>query len=343
MRRDELLHGAGPFVAAPMAGGASSPRLVAAVAAAGGFPFLAAGYRTTQGLQADVAALRATGCDAFGVNLFAPAPVPVDPDAFRAYAARLQPDAARYGLDLTDAPLVEDDDGWQDTVRLLVDDPVPVVSVTFGVPPAADLLALQRAGSRVLLTVTSVEEARAAAAAGADGLVVQGVAAGGHSGRHDPRSTPEVLSTAELTRRVVRATGLPVVAAGGVDGPRAFAELLRAGAVGVAVGTLLLRTDESGASQVHRDALVDPRATTTVTSAFTGRPARALVNRFVRRHDRAAPLGYPAVHHLTRELRRRAAAAGEPGDVHLWAGTGHRAAPSGPAADVVAWLTGAAG
>ena len=107
----------------------------------------------------------------------------------------------------------------------------------------------------------------------------------------------------------------------------------------MAVGTLLLCTDESGASRTHRDALADPGFPgTVVTRAFTGRPARALRNRFVDEHDATAPAGYPAIHHLTRRLRQAAAAAGDPHGVHLWAGTGFRSATTGPARDVIGRL-----
>lgn len=341
-RVSELLRGSRSFVAAPMAGGVTTPLLAAGVAAAGGLPFLAAGYRTAEALRAEVVALRSTGRP-FGVNLFAPTVVPIDPDAFRRYADALQPDADRYGLDLSTVALREDDDGWRDKVDLLLADPVLVMSVTFGIPPQQDVDALKRVGTAVLITVTTLAEARAAAAAGADALVVQGRGAGAHSGTHDPTAPAETLDLADLTRRVVEVTGLPVVAAGGVDRPESFARLLAAGADAVAVGTLLLRTDESGASRTHRDALVDPAfQEAVVTSAFTGRPARALRNRFTDRHGPHAPLGYPAVHHLTKDLRRAAAARGEPHDLHLWAGAGHRHARTGPAAEVVRWLTSSA-
>lgn len=337
----DLICGSLPFVAAPMAGGATTPLLAAAVAEAGGFPFLAAGYKTAESVRSETAALRSTGRP-FGVNLFAPAIVPIHPDDFRKYAVAVQPDADRYQLDLSTISLREDDDGWRDKIQLLTAEPVPVVSVTFGLPPAADLRVLQRVGSLVLIIVTTVQEACAAAAAGADGLVVQGSAAGGHSGTHDPTTPVEPVDLVVLTRSVVEMTGLPVMAAGGVDGPATFAHLLSAGATAVAVGTLLLRTDESGACATHRNSLVAPEFTDTiVTRAFTGRPARALRNRFIDRHERQAPLGYPAVHHLTKDLRRAAGLCGNPHDLHLWAGTGHRHARTGPAADVVRWLTGA--
>lgn len=338
MASPDLLGTALPLAAAPMAGGPTTPALATAVSGAGAFAFLAGGYRTPEALAEDITRAR-RGAAAFGVNLFAPTPVPITEADFRRYAREVQPDADRHGLDLSHAPLVEDDDRWHDKLDLLLADPVPVVSVTFGLPKAAEVTALRRTGSRVLVTVTSVPEARAAADVGADGLVVQGSRAGGHSGRHDARRAVPDVPTADLVRAVV-AVGLPVVSAGGVDGPEAVAALLHAGATAVAVGTLLVRTDESGASQAYKDALADPAfPDTVVTSAFTGRPARSLRNDFVRQHDATAPTGYPAVHHLTRDLRRAAAAAGDPHRLHLWAGTGYRRARTGPAAAVVEWLT----
>jgi len=335
----DLLGTALPLVAAPMAGGPSTVQLARAVGGAGAFPFLAGAYRAPDALAGDVAEVRSTGRP-FGVNLFAPHEARVDEAALRRYARELQPLADRYGLDLSQAPLVEDDDGWQDKLDVLLADPVPVVSVTFGLPRPAEVAALRRAGSAVLVTVTTVDEARAAVAVGADALVAQGSSAGGHSGTHDASREITPMSTAELVRGVVAQTHLPVVAAGGVDGPASVAALLRAGASAVAVGTLLLRTDESGASQTHRDALADPAyADTVVTRAFTGRPARSLRNAFTERYGATAPTGFPAVHHLTRRLRSAAAAAGDASSLHLWAGTGFRSAAPGPAAAVVEDLT----
>ena len=335
MPPSDLLGTALPVGAAPMAGGPTTGRLATAVAGAGGFAFLAGAYRTPDALAAEIAQVRATGAP-FGVNLFAPSVARVDEAELRRYGRALQPLADRYGIDLSSAPVVEDDDGWHDKLDLLLADPVPVVSVTFGLPAPGEVAALRRADTRVLITVTTVDEARAAVAVGADGLVAQGSSAGGHSGTHDALREITPMRTADLVAAVVAATGLPVVAAGGVDGTASAAALLRAGASSVAVGTLLLRTDESGASQPHKDALVDPaHAGTVVTRAFTGRPARSLRNAFADRYDAIAPTGFPAVHHLTRPLRAAAAAAGDTSSFHLWAGTGHRSARTGPAAAVV--------
>ncbi|WP_307812818.1 nitronate monooxygenase [Micromonospora coerulea] len=328
-----------PVVAAPMAGGPTTTRLVAAVGSAGGFAFLAAGYQPPEAVAAEIATARATGLP-FGVNVFVPTPVPVDDAAFRRYAARIADEGRPYGLDLTAAPRTEDDDHWAEKIALLVRDPVPVVSFTFGLPPATVLRDLRRAGSRVLVTVTDPAEAAAAAELGADGLVAQSGHAGGHYGTFTPGSPTPVRPLAELVGPVVARTGLPVLAAGGVAGAADVRAALAAGAIGVLVGTLLLRADESSTSPTHRAALTDPRRDrTVVTRAFTGRPARGLRNDFIDRYEADAPLGYPALHHLTRPLRRAAAQAGDADRVHLWAGTGWRAARAAPAAEILAELT----
>lgn len=323
-----------PVVAAPMAGGPSTVALASAVTDAGGFAFLPAGYLPADGFAAVLTEARAAGRP-FGVNLFVPQPGALPVEAYDGYRAELADEAAALGVDLPAEPR-HDDDAWPAKLDLLVADPVPFVSLTFGLPPHADIARLRAAGSRVLATVTTADEARAAEEAGVDGLVVQGAAAGGHSGTFDPRRPIGLEPTADVVRAVRAVTALPVVAGGGVDGPEAVTALLAAGAEAVAVGTLLLRATEAGTTPTHRAALADPAFTgTVVTHAFTGRPARALRNEFVERHGASAPYGYPELHHLTRDLRRAAAAAGDPHRLHLWAGTGWRAARERPAGEIV--------
>jgi nitronate monooxygenase len=316
---------------------------VNAVADAGGFAFLAGGYKTPEAMQTEINAVR--GTESFGVNLFVPqrdetgALLAADPVAFAAYADALVEEAAAFGLTLATEP-VSDDDSWQDKLDVLIADPVPVVSLTFGLPASSEIAALQRAGSQVLASVTNAAEAGEAAAAGVDGLVVQGPRAGGHSATFDPARKLGSEVTLDVLPAVRATTSLPLIATGGVDGPRMVAQLMRAGAQGVAVGTLLLAADEAGTSPVHRAALSDARFTeTVVTTAFTGRPARALRNDFIDRYAAVAPLGYPAIHHLTRQLRQLAAKNGDPHLVHLWAGTGHRNIVPGPAATIVDHLS----
>ena len=178
-----------PVFAAPMAGGPTTTGLVRAAAAAGGLGFLAAGYQTPAALAADIGSL-ARSSTPFGVNLFVPNPVPVDPAAYRRYAVAIAAEAARYGVVLPGETPIEDDDHWAAKIDVLRTNPVPMVSFTFGLPGAADLAALRATGALLVQTVTSVEEARAAVDAGLDVVALQGSAAGGHYGTWSPGAAP---------------------------------------------------------------------------------------------------------------------------------------------------------
>ncbi|MCB5273264.1 putative monooxygenase [Arthrobacter sp. SO5] len=339
------------IIAAPMAGGTSTPGFVSAVHDAGALGFLAAGYKSVEAMQAEISSARAAGAR-FGMNLFVPDPVQLRPSAalqaeLEEYRSRLQPDARRYGVELP-RPRLDDDDHWQGKIDALLADPVELVSFAFGLPGADLVRRLRRAGSVVLATVTSEAEAQQAAGQGVTALVVQHASAGGHSAAFQPGTDGSGVgrrggrpdTTAELVARVRSAVGLPVIAAGGVMDRAGVEAVLAAGAEAAQMGTAFLRTAESGARQLHKDALASPRYTgTTLTAAFTGRRARALVNEFVLDHP-GAPEAYPAVHHLTAPLRAAAAAAGDPERLNLWAGTGWQQAQAGPVAEVVARLLG---
>jgi NAD(P)H-dependent flavin oxidoreductase YrpB (nitropropane dioxygenase family) len=247
-----------PIIAAPMAGGPTTPALVVAAARAGGLGFLAGGYQTADALARQIDAVR-QDTSVFGVNLFAPNPLPVDSVEYARYRKEIQVDADRFGVSLPERP-IEDDDLWRDKIDVLLDSPAPVVSFTFG---------------------------------------------------------------------------LPKVAAGGLVDPDQVAAVIKCCAQAVMVGTALLLAPESGTSAAHRNALSNSDCDTVVTRAFTGRPARALPNAFLKAHNENAPLGYPAVHHLTRPIRR----AGDPDYVNLWAGTGYRSAVELPAAQIMRDLT----
>ncbi|HWE54918.1 MAG TPA: nitronate monooxygenase [Acidimicrobiales bacterium] len=320
---------ANPVLAAPMAGGPTTPELVTSAAAAGSLGFLAGGYKTPGLLAEQIAAVRAvTGT--FGVNLFAPNPLPVDRDAYRDYVAHIRPEAARYGLDVSDNDPWEDDDSWSDKIDLLLSDPVPVVSFTFGIPDLAVIGALRRVGTVTVQTVTTPEEALEAVAAGADMLAVQSFEAGGHSGTLHPDRPLGNLGLADLVKQVAAVVDRPLIGAGGLVDPESVSDVLAAGATAVAVGTALLRAPEAGTSGTYRAALAGANRPTVVIRAFTGRPARGIPNAFTDSHNDLAPLGYPALHHLTSPIRRAAAAAGDADRINLWAGTGYRSAGQEP-------------
>jgi nitronate monooxygenase len=323
-----------PVIAAPMAGGPGKPAMVIAAAEAGALGFLAAGYKNVEAVRAEIETVRAAGIP-FGINVFAPNPVPIDRAAYREYAQLMQREADRFGLTLPDEP-IDDDDSFAAKIDLLLAEPVPVVSFTFGMPEPAIIRRLQAVGTLVVQTVTSADEAQHAEEGGADLLAVQSAAAGGHSGTWTPQHPARPASLPDTVEQVLGRVKLPIIAAGGVATPDGVAEALAAGADAVAVGTVLLLAVESGASPTHQAAIADPaRTETVVTRAFTGRAARGLRNTFIDTYESRAPFGYPAIHHLTSPLRKAAAAAGEPGLVHLWAGTGFRQATNEPTAVIL--------
>ncbi|MGX4656887.1 nitronate monooxygenase [Micromonospora sp. SCSIO 07396] len=314
-----------PIVAAPMAGGASTPALVGEVSAAGGLGFLAAGYRSPADLRADLVQVRARTGALFGVNVFVPATSATDPVALDRYRLALAGEAQRYGVTLGDPP-VGDTDGWEEKLALLVEERVPLVSFTFGCPSPSVVDRFHEVGTAVVGTVTSADEARVCSRAGVDVLVVQGPEAGGHRASFTPEpSQGNGVGLLPLLAEVRDAVDLDLIAAGGIMDGGAVAAVLAAGAGAAQLGTAFLRTPESGAHPRHQAALVDPRfSSTSVTLAFSGRPARGLTNRFIREYGNTAPSAYPQVHHLTVPIRKAAAAAGDPDGMALWAGQGHR-------------------
>ena len=202
-----------PIVVAPMAGGPSTPALVTAAAAAGAVGFLAAGYKSPSAVAQEIAELRASRLP-FGLNIFVPSPPLADVTPLEEYRQALHSEAQRYGIELPPLRL-DDDDDFAAKVTIAVGAAVPLVSFTFGVPPAAVVTALRRAGSTVLVTVTNAAEARRAGAAGPDALIAQAGSAGGHSATTAPVGYDGSSTAPEVVRDVVAAVDLPVVAAGG--------------------------------------------------------------------------------------------------------------------------------
>ncbi|MET9164584.1 nitronate monooxygenase [Streptomyces cellulosae] len=326
-----------PIVQAPMAGGVSVPQLAAAVSDAGGLGFLAAGYKTADGMYQEIKQLRGLTSRPFGVNLFLPQPETADPAAVDVYAHQLAGEASWYETELGD-PESGRDDGYDAKLAVLLDNPVPVVSFHFGVPAREVIDSLHRVGTLTFVTATTAEEARAVERAGADVVIAQGVEAGGHQGTH--RDLPETdgggIGLLSLVAQVRESVGIPIVAAGGIMRGAQIAAVLAAGASAAQLGTAFVAAHESGAHALHKQALTNPLfVRTELTRAFSGRPARALVNRFVREHGPYAPAAYPEVHHLTAPLRKAAAKAGDAQGLALWAGQGHRMARELPAGQLV--------
>jgi nitronate monooxygenase len=323
-----------PLVVAPMAGGPTTPALVIAAAEAGAVGFLAGGYKTADDMASEIARVRSATSEAFGVNLFVPGQATPEPLALSAYVALLEEEARDLGAEL--GVPVWDDDAYGSKLEVLLADPPPLVSFTFGCPGIDAVKALQAAEALVVITVTTPEEAVLAEQAGADCLCVQGAEAGAHRGSFaNYPGTAADYPLAALLAQVGESSDLPLIAAGGIGGPDGVAAALAAGATWAQLGTAFLRCTESGAHPLYKAALADPRfSSTAVTRAFSGRRARSLVNDFVRAHE-GAPAAYPEVNNATRPFRAAAQAAGDVQRMSLYAGEAFRAAEQRSAAEII--------
>jgi nitronate monooxygenase len=198
----------------------------------------------------------------------------------------------------------------------------PVVSFHFGLPSAELLARVRRWGARILSSATPVDEARWLEAHGVDAVIAQGLEAGGHRGMFLSADLETQVGTFALVPQIVKAVNVPVIAAGGIcdaDGVRAALAL---GAAGVQVGTAYLLCPEATTGPLHRAALKGAAAPTALTNLFTGRPARAIMNRLMRDLGpiSAAAPAFPLAASAVALLRAKAEALGRSDFSPLWAG-----------------------
>jgi nitronate monooxygenase len=318
-----------------MAGGPSTPALASAVCEAGGLGQLAGQYLPLDKLRGEIREVRARTTKPFAVNLFADDGAQATREQIEAASRALDKYRAQFGIagggeGPRAIPLAE-------SFAVLLEEGVAAFSFTFGIPPAEMLHACRERGIAILGTATSVAEARALEAAGADFVFAQGSEAGGHRGTFDRDAAPPLVGTMALVPQIASAVRIPVVAAGGIMDGRGIAAALALGASGASLGTAFLRCPEAGTSPAYRAALKEARDDSTVlTRAFSGRWARGLENRFTREMRDAPIAPYPAQNSLTRELRQAAARAQDAGLLSLWAGQGAALAVELPAGELVA-------
>jgi nitronate monooxygenase len=312
-----------PLLQAPMAG-AQGSALALAVCRAGGLGALPAALLTPEALRAELATLRAQTDQPFNVNFFCH--TPPGPDAAReaAWRAVLAPYYAEFGID---AATIAGGPGRRpfsaEVADIVAEFRPRVVSFHFGLPAPELLARVKGWGAVVLSTATTVEEARWLEAHGADAVIAQGLEAGGHRGHFLSDDLSRQAGTFALLPQVVQAVKLPVIAAGGIADAAGVAAAMALGAAGVQVGTAYLCCPEAGTSALHRAALLGEAARhTALTTLFSGRPARGIVNRVMRELG-AMPAGVPAFPLATAAIAPLRAAAEKQGCTDftpLWAG-----------------------
>lgn len=340
-RLTESLKLAHPILQAPLAGGGDTPELVAAVSNAGALGFIGAAYLTPEQIAATAAAVRAQTSRPFGINLFAPLP-PSEPQGRpEAMLARLAPYFTELGLPNPSMPKATGDIYGQQFGAAL-ESGASVFSFTFGELPALDVQAIKAHKMFLIGTATTVEEAVALEKSGVDAVVTQGSEAGGHRGTFQRGFASGMIGLIALVPQVVDAVSIPVIASGGIMDGRGVVAALALGASAVQMGTAFLTCHEAGIPPVYKEAILAAREDQTgITRAFSGRPARGIVNRFMTEmesQDCDDILPFPIQNSLTRPLRAEAAKRGRAEFLSLWSGQGVRLARRQSAAELIARL-----
>lgn len=310
-----------PIIQAPMAGGITTPELVATVSNTGALGSLGAGYMTPNEIRSAIRKIKSLTQKPFNVNLFIPESTLSEYDT-----SPMNELLATWWRELSDTPFEiaysTKPLSFEDQVQVVLEEKVPVFSFTFGIAPPSLIGDFKTQGTLVFGTATTPEEAEALENVGVDAIVCQGQEAGGHRGTfssYDPLYGLLILLA--LTKEKVKT---PLIAAGGIMNGRSASAAFLAGACAAQLGTAFLTTTESGATSVYREALLQtPHLPTALTKAFTGKAARSVINAFMQKLESHPVPPYPIQHFLTHRLRSLAAQKNRPELMSIWAGQGY--------------------
>lgn len=326
-----------PLIQAPMAGGATTPALVAAVCESGALGSFAAAFLTPAQIDNGVREIRALTRRPFAINLFAPEP-PIEAGDLTQITQILDRYRAELGLPQSPPAPAAALNFAEQFAAVVAANPA-VVSFTFGLLPSEAMRELKAAGIYIIGTATTVAEARALEAAGVHMIAAQGYEAGAHRGTFAAPVEQSLVGILALVPQIVDQVQIPVIASGGIMDARGLVAALSLGAAGAQMGTAFLTCAESGASDAYKQAILASNdQSTALTRAFTGRHARGLRNRFIdelRDYDDIIP-PYAIQRPLARDIVQAAAKQGRVDLMPIWAGQGSALARSLTAAELIA-------
>ncbi|ASV67101.1 nitronate monooxygenase [Cytobacillus sp. FSL W7-1323] len=327
-RITDMLKAKYPIFQAPMAGGATTVDLISRTSMYGGVGNIGAGYMSPMDMETMIHDIRQKTNHPFGINLF----IPGNDIAF----TKEEEERAIESLEVfrnelqIDAPLqLPRKDHrlfYEQQLEVVMKSFVPICSFTFGIPEEAVIKELQKEGTRVIGTATSVEEAVLWEERGCDLLVVQGKEAGGHRGTFIGDALDSLIPLVDLIPAVTDEISIPVIAAGGIMDASDAEVAFRLGAEGVQLGTAFLATEESGIHPAYKKMLVSSNKKTSLTEAFSGKWARGIHNRFMEQMKNQTSLPYPLQNDLTQAIRLVAAKQNQTDFMSLWAGESYQKA-----------------
>lgn len=327
-----------PIIQAGMAGGITTPELVAAVSNSGALGNIGAGYMSPKQLRQQIKKIKQLTNKPFGVNLFIPESPEVSEEAIHKANEWLKP--FREELGLSEVPKVNKPDTsiFDEQIHVIIEEKVPVCSFTFGLPSNETVQELKKENIIIIGTATTVKEAIANEAIGVDMVVMQGSEAGGHRGTFKGIFEDAMIGTMALVPQTVDHINIPVIAAGGIMDGRGVLSALVLGAKAVQMGTAFVTSLESGAKVQHKEAVLrSSEDQTVITSAFSGKPARGIRNDFIidmKRHEQELPT-YPIQNTLTQSIRGEAAKQNRPEWISLWCGQNPRSSKQQTVSDII--------
>jgi nitronate monooxygenase len=333
-----------PIVQAPMAGVQGSA-LAVAVSNAGGLGSLPCALLSLDAMRSELTAIRAQTDKPFNVNFFCHAPPAPNGEREAAWRTTLLPYYKEYGIDPDAIPSGQSRAPFNSEAADVREEfKPPVVSFHFGLPSAGLLARVRAIGAKILCSATTVEEARWLEAQRVDGIIAQGLEAGGHRGMFLSEDLSTQVGTFALLPQIARAVKLPIIAAGGIADAKGVAAAIALGAAGVQIGTAYLLCPEATTSAIHRSALKSAGVRhTAITNLFTGRPARGIVNRVMKELGpiSAATPAFPLANAAIAPLRAKAESQGSGDFSPLWSGQNASGCKEIPAADLTRELVAA--
>ncbi|MFC0216370.1 NAD(P)H-dependent flavin oxidoreductase [Paenibacillus chartarius] len=314
-----------PIIQAGMAGGSTTPALVAAVSNAGGLGTLGAGYMTPEEIRLAIRQIRELTDRPFAVNLFMDQPYEASTDQIAQVQHWMKPFRDELGIDVPQTPITKYAENADEQTNVVLEEGVPVFSFTFGCLSKPWAARFREAGTVLIGTATTVREAELLEENGVDMVIAQGSEAGGHRGTFTVSHEQALIGTMALVPQIVDAVRIPVIAAGGIMDGRGILAARMLGASAVSLGTAFLTAEESGIHPAYKEKLLQSKdGETVITSAFSGKPARGLKNRFIAEmaaHQHHVP-DYPVQNALTRDIRQAAAKQNRTEFMSMWAGQG---------------------